>query len=78
MFSVCPPWENIVAETKFASHNGKHDKTLTGYNVSATMFPSLPRAQILIMHSKSAVILNYYSIDNAIGQHHGRRNLLVI
>jgi hypothetical protein len=27
------------------AHSGKHDETLAGNNVSATMFPSLPRAK---------------------------------
>jgi hypothetical protein len=31
------------------AHSGKHGKTLAGNNVSATMFPSLPRALFIYL-----------------------------
>jgi hypothetical protein len=44
----CLPSAIFVAETLFPiAQLGKHGKTLAGNNVSATMFPSLPRALLV-------------------------------
>jgi hypothetical protein len=42
----CFPSAIFVAETALfpSAHLGKHGETLAGNNVSATMFPSLPKA----------------------------------